>query len=339
MKTKSDALYDEKNKLRYISTLADNSAKSNIVNLLRRFGRELEEPRGRNLYEFNSEELRDALSHMGYASVRTLRTELSVLGGYLSWAEKAGLTKGRPAPKVHPYEVDMDEGVRQGMVKDHVDLLQRLSQVYPADQGYAVFPVLCLFWLGFESMDEILQLRSNQVDLRRGVIYNVDGGVRVYRMQEEIRACLEAYRSAGQGSRVKGRQQCAMAVYADDLGYLIHRMLPAQSPWKGTPPTAAQLHNQISHFLRKYQEVNGRPCTLTPKSILQSGKCFRIREWEAAGEELTDAYLREQFHLEGYSLTYVQDARRLYEIYRRVFWPGEEPRPEPKRESMPAWLL
>lgn len=339
MKKTRQAYFHQNLKEEYQKTLPECSATKNIANLLRRVAREVEEPRGKDVFLLTEEELKEALSQMGYASIRTLRTELSIINGYLAWARSSGLVPKGKALKLHPYDVDIDANVAQSLVKDPTDLLRRFDGIYQTTEGYSVLPVLCLFWLGFERMEDILSLRSSQVDVRRGNIYRPDGGVWIYHMPEPIRACLQDYAATEKGVRVKGRQQCPMPVSADRMGYFIYRMLPQDSPWRGTRPAPPQIHNQISHFVRKYQQVHGEPCRLTPKSIVQSGRCFRLHEQELAGQAVTGELLRERFHLEGYSQTYVEDARRLYEIYKRVFWPGEELKPQTQQDSLPAWLL
>lgn len=126
----------------------------------------------RDISEFSYDELCNAVSRSGAYRIRNLRTEISALNAYLKWCAEQDFHvhsdwEAEKAVKVE--DIDIKYGMKEYCVGSPRELLFKIGENMPLDDGYIAPIAACLIWMGFE-LDEIVTIKDEEFDFVKGEI-------------------------------------------------------------------------------------------------------------------------------------------------------------------------
>lgn len=310
-------LYNEKIKEAYIATLPIGSQ----PRIRRRFESivSAEQNVGKDIVEFNKEELRQWIGRFNWVSTDAVRSCIADLSRYNRWAHDTNqgfqFTDAIETIDARK-DIEYTKGISTSLLSSPDELVSKVLRVYPMNEGYEVWPTLIFAWLGF-TPSEVVQIKSEAVDYARHRVFMPDGMIYPYPIPDCFWEPLAAYAQTKDSERVAGSIR---KVFADDLGFFLKKMLTQNSKQAGKPFVAGAIFDSVTRFSLLYEERFHEHIGFTYQTIMQSGRYYRLYQAELSGVDLY-AKDNKDLVLELGKGKMVKDVLTIYEAYRKAFYP------------------
>ena len=247
---------------------------------------------GKDIAQMDIQDAIEATQELGIKSTPTVRNTLASTRKYAQWCVYNETFPDCGNGFCDIKTADVEYSSPRVFFLNEDDLLTSLHQVCEFDEGKSEIPYMILCWLGL-SKDSIIDLKSSQVDLEKGIIYAGDGSVLVRGISERLREALSEYASCKSATRQFGAVQRTVVKDMGTDRFLRKMISPnpsSKNTGAGLPYKIDVLDTLVSRLNVKYAEQHHEKDKITPKNAMDSGRLFRLFMTECEiGDDVTSA--------------------------------------------------
>ncbi len=307
-------MFNTELKEKYLAKFVQGPMHTQVRRLFERTS-DIENRLGKDIAEFQLEELEGFFTAIDFAEPNYIRTTIGDLSSYADWY---CAQQNLPDHHIREYKVDMfpyAEKLAPTIIKTPEELLRSIAAVYHVETAQPVIPALCMAWLGVD-LDDAIRLPTECVDVKAGKIYSANGSVIASDMPECVRKLLQEYSTVKTSERTKNQ---TYPVYADDLGFFIKRMVDKDSKKVGQPISGKSMRAWITIFNDKLHEQLPDSKTLNYTNVQRSGNFYRLHQLDQAGVNVHAVKNADKVRLcLGKSKRNHKDNMLLYDAYLQI---------------------
>lgn len=274
-------LYNEDIKEEFLSKYPEGTANQYRYALYRAY--ETEELLNRDLFTFNLDEIKDALSNANHSTINSLNLTYSAFKYYLTWAAENGYSNSNIILIDDIKEEDLRKILNTKKLYITYDELKQMTKEIDNAQD-----LVCL-WLPFEGVggykaSEMVNLTYNNINWNTNELHLQDDkyGQRTVKVSDE---CLNIIRSAYQEETYTPNERNPRELIRND--YVIRNIVS-----KRTSNINGVNEHTIYRRLKKIQEQFELPF-LNIKNIEKSGRLYMAKQLYERDGELTNKQLSE----------------------------------------------
>lgn len=274
----------------YLETISGPKAKVAAMQFLELFTEKIESVYHKDLCCLSYSEAVDGLSRLPNLNTMTLRKALTVARGYCKYCVDNGKFKGKAInsfKNISVEDVPIDTWVRKHIAKDPADLVSRIENVISVDEGYVAPVALVLAWMKF-SLDQCVEIREKDIDLFHKTICGVP-------IPEELIQIVVSYANA--------------TFVSDEDSFFLKK---TQKRKKKTPCNKSYIATVLS-------VMNG----FSYRNAVMSSILYDLHKKETIFGRVNKQDIVNMFDLKPDSTSfnsYLNDKRRLYDVYRKIYW-------------------
>lgn len=314
-------MYNEKIKQQFIvssdNTFSINRARKWIFDAVGKYEATIEKDGA----EMTPQEAIETVENSGLEEMGSVRQVLTTMRDYTNWCEKNSVFSSIPHgfEQINVDDIDFSRTFREVLYKDSTALIADLHTVGDFDSGAADVLVFIFSWLGL-FRDEMVEIRDDDVDLEKRVIYGVDGQILSSGFSDEIVDVLERYRKCQIATRQNGPR--IIQVRKDNsVNSFLKKMVSENSKKFGEEYTVRQLEMSASRLAKRFAESGGNPRRLTIANTWRSGSLYRLWQMEQeTGLDMGNLKRREYIEKAFRKKKNYTNTARMYRWYKKVFW-------------------
>lgn len=161
--------------MQYIDTHTNSVVQRNLRGMYR-WIKIYEQEQATQLGQMTTAQLIEMIDAQKSATPNTIRNWILVLKGFFEWQTQYHIRADSPAACISVSDIDLTKGCMARYFKNYTELFELLSRLWNPDEGFHVFPISVLAWLGIPKSDAET-LKKNQVALEKRVIISQDGSM------------------------------------------------------------------------------------------------------------------------------------------------------------------
>lgn len=273
---------------------------------------------GKDLYDFNEEEISSMFLELGMKDYGYIRAALYFIGLYMRWARQMGFSEGCEPEEICLKNIDISETLKMSCAQNPQELVEKLREVYPFDERcftplQPTAPIVFLLsWMGL-SASEIWELENEAVNMEQG---SITAGGETKPIPKLFLPYIKAYLTTTEFHNERG-----IAFRLADCGYVIRRAKFLSDPSLDTRVCKYYPTDCANNFPRLYSHATGKRVEYTSASTILAGKLYTLYQTEQEKGGLTEQdFIRVWKMVQNKDVAWkVEDKRLQYEMYKRAF--------------------
>jgi hypothetical protein len=298
-------MYNPEVKSRFMESISNKSEKDRFRYTFENIFESREVDTGRDLYEFDDEEIIDILNHYGSQSYSSSSAFARFLNTYFSWVKENGISN-KPHKNFLASDIDL-VGVMKGSFFGSLSDLSYSLRDYPASEGYYEQPVCYMLWEGIP-MQEIATLKNEDVVIRDNEIVVMAKTKTFVISNPEIVKSISDFANTKIGHRKRGNNSKAFDARPVDFGYFIKSFVIDNFKGGTKPLVPRDIERRLSKSADSL-EVNQK--ALLSEMVFKSGRFNALLKREKAGETIDKIAVSHEFNRTGTS-----KAHREFQEYK-----------------------
>lgn len=318
----SNIIYNEELKKRYIDENYTNlGTKERYLKVFKRTG-EFEEEKGKDIYNFTLEEIKDIILSLSSASRATLRSTVSILNKYVAWAIKEGF--------LDSYINVIDEYLHEDKIKNMTSKLALEHRYLKSEFELDKVINLCvnaqdavgfvLAWHGVK-VEDMLNIKKSDIDFDNNIIL-LDN--RKIQLNDKYMQVVQEALYQTTYEKMNGKSKAnATELLLEDSEYLIRGV---QNITRKTRMTKQVVNNRIKRIIEAFGEkdqegnkvdesMHRQLITLT--TVFYSGMFCKLKELESERPLTPEDFMKAR---EDYNLSPVNygDTQNRYNDWKKT---------------------
>lgn len=262
-------MYNVELKNEYISTHCTKDVQVRMHTLLFNASEEIESRIGKDLYEFNKDEMAELLNTVLGIRKQGRYTRVRIINSYRDWCKNVKNITNVNEFVVDTKSVDVSDKLKDSMVSNPTHLQMSMDKVFePVENNTMQNTYRCYLWLAYAGMyeEDIVNVKTSDVSIEDMVVnYNGKEYI-IYREAKDsfisvLGNSFNIVKSNYTLIQDRGKGDLLLRGFADDISLNI-------------------VHTGISRIVRRKSHSVG---SLTYKKVWISGLFYRTREAEHAG--------------------------------------------------------
>lgn len=311
-------MYNVGIKTEYLDTRLSEVNRKVVSSLLASYEKIESDVYHKDLGEFSSEEIVNAMNTIGYSSRKRVTDVLRLLRGYRNWySQRMGLD-GSTWDDISSEDIEIADALRNETLKD-IEEINILTAKVPTDQCEMSFPLIYMLWYGIEA-NEAIELNTEDVAVFENeiIIYTVRLGKTVINNPKAVEV-IGSYAKTDSVVRMKPNAQ---RFYKEYTGKFLSKIYTENTTQNKKPITKAYLNSTWCSFRDRYA-LTGNPKLPSINGVLASGRMSRLLAEENENGSASDEFIKKEFNFcyenQLSNKKMINNVRRQFEAYKEVF--------------------
>lgn len=276
-------------KIKYIDSIKNKKTQYAVRQYLEVFTEKIESVYHKDLCQLSKKEALNGLSNLPNASVASLRQALTVARGYCNWCIENHEFDGQANnifKRIKVGDIPLEPWIKDNVVKDANELMARIENTIPINQGFVAPVAAALAWMGFD-IETSTQLKNADVNI-------FDRNINGKKIPQELLPVFVSYSNSSDTD-------------LDDPYLKRKRKKDKKIPFRNV---------DISNIMKVFGSLNYG-------NIMLSSSLFALYEIEKKKGAVSQEDYVAIFGLNTSAtsfLSYLKDKKRLYEAYKSVYW-------------------
>lgn len=311
-------MYNVEIKNKYLDTRSSEANRKTVSSLLASY-EEIESDYHKDLGEFSSEEIVNAMNTIGYPTRKRVTDVLRLLRGYRKWYSQHMGLDGMAWDNIRSEDIEIADTLRSETLKD-IDEINVLTAKVPTDQCEMSFPLIYMLWYGIE-VGEAIELNTEDVAISENkiAIYTERMGKTVIDNPKAVEV-ISLYAKTDVVVRMKPNPQ---RFYKEYTGKFFSKIYTENTTQDKKPITKAYLNSTWCSFRDRY-ELTGDPKLPSINGVLTSGRMFRLLAEENENGSASDEFIKKEFNFcyenQLSNKKMINNVRRQFKAYKEAFY-------------------